>query len=102
MSDFSSHPLGSHVNGIGPVHRTGLHTDAPRAIAAGDSASEPATVESDRVEVSSFARYLDQLRQLPAVRHDRVETMREAVKSDEYITDEKVDAALSQWAREEL
>lgn len=107
MSDFSS--IGSGMNGtgsVGPINRI-----APLASLSGvnrlTGTVEPLEVviagpDADRVELSDRARFLDMLRQLPEIRQDRIDRVKLAIDSGEYETDDKVEAAIEQWAREEL
>jgi anti-sigma28 factor (negative regulator of flagellin synthesis) len=70
----------------GPSLRTGEVRQAP---------GEDRRAETDRVELSPHARFLNALRSLPGIRADRVEQVREAIASETYETDEKVDIAVS-------
>ena len=59
------------------------------------SYGNPPTRPGDRVELSDHARYLDLLRHLPAVRHERVDSVRDAIREGRYETPEKLDTAIS-------
>ena len=103
MSDFST--IGPGVNGsIGPVNRV----SAPSSPASGTTSRITLPVEHaaagdpDRVELSSFARFLDQLRQLPAVRQDLVAQVRQAIDAGTYESEDKIDIALDRLASEDL
>ncbi len=52
--------------------------------------NEPA----DSVEVSDHARLLNKLRELPDVRHSRVQAIREAISEGSYETEARLQAAL--------
>ena|SRR5688572_11553781 len=59
-------------------------------------------LQADRVELSDLARWLDSLRQLPEVRHDRVTQVRQQIADGTYDTDERFDQALERFLDEEL
>jgi anti-sigma28 factor (negative regulator of flagellin synthesis) len=107
MSDFSS--IGPGVNGVNGsvnhVHRLNGTTFNPATGPSrlGDDAREAASSsDTDRVEVSDFARYLDHLRNSPGVRQQLVDQVRQSIDAGTYETDAKIDAAIENWAREEL
>jgi anti-sigma28 factor (negative regulator of flagellin synthesis) len=56
----------------------------------------------DRVEVSDVARFLDELRRLPSVRLDRIESIRQAIEAGAYETEQKLDTALDRLLSEEF
>ncbi len=104
MSDLS--PIGvsqnSSTSAVNRIAATSFHSEVGRAV-QGEQATPAATSDNqDRVELSSFAKYLDQLRQLPDVRQGRVDHVRSAIEANTYESDAKLDAAIEQWAREEL
>lgn len=49
----------------------------------------------DRVELSAHARYLATLREMPSVRAERIESVREALQDPNYINDERLNIAIS-------
>ena len=105
MSDLSS--IGGVNGSVGSVTR--VPSSAPvSATGRFDQLTDPAVqaaspaAEADRVELSDFARYLDQLRQLPDIRQSVIDRVRQAIDSGTYETDDKLNAAIDQWAREEL
>ena len=80
-------------NPVGPLDRLPVNgTKAVRPAEPIESESSPRA--EDRVELSSHARYLDQLRFTPEVRESRVEDIRQAIAEDRYETDTKVDNAI--------
>ena len=86
MPDISSIGPGS----VGPINRpTGSDASQRRT----DSADTTAR-RNDRVELSDHARLLDQLRELPNVRQDLVQQIRDAIAKGQYETPEKIDRAL--------
>jgi anti-sigma28 factor (negative regulator of flagellin synthesis) len=103
MSEFSS--IGTGVNGtgsVGPLNRISPvhHSRAGMAIEPKESAAPP--VDTDRVELSDRARFLDMLRQFPDVRQDRIDRVKQAIEAGVYDSEDKIDAAILEWAREEL
>jgi negative regulator of flagellin synthesis FlgM len=56
----------------------------------------------DRVELSAHARLLDRLLQLPDVRTELVEAVRQAIRDGTYETPEKLDVAVRRLFEEEL
>lgn len=106
MSDLSS--IGPGPSGFGgsagPVNR--LAPSAPvhnRLDHLVEPIDAPAHVSGgDRVELSDVARYLDMLRQMPDVRQSLVDRVKSQIQSGTYETDEKIDAALENFARDEF
>ncbi len=49
---------------------------------------------SDEVQFSDTARLLSKLRELPDIRQDKIDQVRQAIDDGTYDTDEKVDAML--------
>ena len=64
--------------------------------------SRSEAMATDRVELSNFARYLDQLRRLPEVRIDRVTQVRQAIAEGTYETPDKIDLVIDRLAEDEL
>jgi anti-sigma28 factor (negative regulator of flagellin synthesis) len=100
MSDIAS--IGSNGFGsVGPVSRLNLHATSangtPRI--AGLDLTD---TSGDRVEVSDVARFLDELRRLPSVRLDRIESIRQAIEAGAYETEQKLDTALDRLLSEEF
>ncbi len=56
----------------------------------------------DRVELSAHARLLDRLLQLPDVRTELVEAVRQAIRDGTYETPEKLEVAVARLLEEEL
>ena len=50
---------------------------------------------NDELSISAAAQYLEQIRQLPDIRQDRVDTIRSQITSGTYETADKMDVALS-------
>ncbi|MHC4217290.1 MAG: flagellar biosynthesis anti-sigma factor FlgM [Planctomycetota bacterium] len=60
------------------------------------------TGDHDRVELSAHTRLLDRLLQLPEVRMELVEKVRQAIAAGTYETPEKLEVAVDQLLRDEL
>jgi len=106
MSEISS--IGPGSNGsISPLNRlaalSGVQPAVGKATALVEpAASNPAAADADRVELSDFARFLDLLRQLPEVRQERIDQLRQAIADGSYETDEKIDVAIERLVDEEI
>lgn len=81
---------------VGPLDRTARAQSRPAGARPG--ADEAARRPGDRVELSSHARFLDQLRYLPEVRQGRIEAIRDAIADGTYETEGKIDDALERLA----
>lgn len=70
---------------------------------AGPAKPAPAaTGRSDQVEISSVARFLSKISQMPDIRAEKVEEIRQAIAQGNYDTDEKLSAALDNFLNEYL
>ncbi len=76
---------------VGPINRAAALTAAYRITEDLQPRSEPL---GDRVELSRHAVLLDRLRQLPDVRADLVDKVRDAIAGETYETDDKLTAAV--------
>jgi negative regulator of flagellin synthesis FlgM len=74
------------IQHINPPHTSHANTAPQRA-------SAPAT--DDQVEISQLGQLLDQVRDLPEIRQDRVAALRQAIADGTYDTPERMDVALS-------
>lgn len=105
MSDIASVVPNGH-GPLGPVNRvfsSGHAVPPSRAASVVEVIPNRSTsLAGDRVELSDFARYLDQLRRLPEVRIDRVTHVRQAIADGVYETEEKIAAAIERLAEDEL
>jgi anti-sigma28 factor (negative regulator of flagellin synthesis) len=91
MSDLSPIVPGGPGT-IGPIHRIGpMPASAEGPIERGIGGVHRG---DDSVELSERARLLDQLRQMPAVRLERVEAVRHAIAAGDYETPDKLDRAV--------
>jgi len=78
----------THLHGpqpVGPPHSSRVSQPAGRP----DSAPI-----NDEVEISEAARLVDQVRQVPEIRQDRVDAIRAKIAQGTYETQEKLDAAV--------
>ncbi len=82
---------------VGPINRAAALTAAYRIAEDRPSRSEPL---GDRVELSRHAVLLDRLRQLPDVREDLVDEVRNAITAGTYETDAKLTAAVEGLVRD--
>ncbi len=89
MPDISSIGHGS----VGPVNRpTGPESSLRRPDTR--EATETTARPGDRVELSEYARLLDQLRHLPDIRQELVRTIRGAITEGTYETPQKLGEAI--------
>ena len=95
MPDISSighgsfEPLSRPSAPSSSVHRNGTTSSHGR----GDR-------ETDRVELSDHARFLDRIREMPTGRLNLVEHVKQAIASGEYESDDKLHYAISQLIEE--
>ncbi len=82
------------IRGPGRVSETTRIESAER----GTGAAKPEAAHisrEDTVEFSQISRLLSKLSSTPEVRHDRVEEIRAEIERGEYMTDEKLNAAMN-------
>lgn len=82
------------IRGPGDVSKTTRIEPAKR----GEGAAKPESARfsrEDTVEFSQISRLLSRLSSTPEIRHDRVEEIRAEIESGEYITDDKLNAAMN-------
>ena len=84
----------SGVHGAQPVSapHTARQVDGPQST----SSVQP----QDELTLSSEASYVDQARQLPDVRQDRINSIRQAIADGSYETEHKLNAALDNLLNE--
>ncbi|MBL8830172.1 MAG: flagellar biosynthesis anti-sigma factor FlgM [Planctomycetaceae bacterium] len=84
----------SHVHG--PQSISQPHGIRPSsATAAGGSSAV-----TDELHISSAAQFIDQANQLPEIRQERVDAIRQAIADGTYETADKLDAALENLLNE--
>ncbi len=86
MPDISSIGHGS----VGPINRPTAHEGSQRRTETADAIAR----RNDRVELSDHARLLDRLRDLPNVRQELVQQIRDAIAQGQYETPEKINQAI--------
>ena len=87
----------SDVSAIGNTAVEPLQQAAPVEVMPREGVETPAAIaagEADRVELSEQARLIEQLRDMPDVRQDRIEAIRAALVDGTYLTDEKLQVAV--------
>jgi flagellar biosynthesis anti-sigma factor FlgM len=79
----------THVHGSQPV-------SAPHAPRATEPQQAPASASmpSDQLDISSAGQMLDSIRDLPEIRHERVQALRAAIADGTYETADKLDGAI--------
>lgn len=82
--------------GVGPTQRATQGSE--RRGQQRESSASPRA--ADRVEFSDMARYLNMLNELPEVRADLVQRVRDEIESGTYDTPERFEAAIEQLARD--
>ena len=91
MSEISA--IGNAVVGSVRPTSTTTPTNAVEVTAPASDIDASSTV--DHVEFSKQAQMLEKIHQLPEVRQHKIDAIRNAIASNTYLTDEKVDIALN-------
>ena len=86
MPDIS--PIGH--GSVGPIKRPTESAPSQRPL----DKTETSGRRSDRVELSDHARLLDQLRDLPGIRQDLVDNVREAIARGSYESPQRLGEAI--------
>lgn len=92
----------SDISPLGNSHAAHNRINADRPNASNPAATRADANGSDTVEVSTNARLLSLLDQVPDVRRDLVDRVKIEIESGVYDEDRKLDAALDQLIAEEL
>lgn len=90
------------MNEITPIHRSSASSvDAPKR--ADKAVTPPAgrTSAADQAEISTAAQMLSKLAQLPDVRSDLVQSVRQQIQAGTYDTPERLESAIDALLREE-
>ena len=84
------------MNDIAPIGRPN-YTAMGGATRRGTTAAPVSATQrgGDEVQFSDSARLLSKLRELPDVRQEKIDKVRQAIDNGTYDTDEKVDAILT-------
>ena len=80
----------------GPAHLHGAQPVGPphsARLSKPGAASESAPIQ-DELEISDTARLVEQAKQVPEVRQDRIDQIRAEIADGTYETDEKLDIAM--------
>ena len=72
--------------------------EATTEIAAGSNVET--TLTTDRVEFSQQAQLLEKIHQLPDVRQDKIDVVKDAISNNTYLTDDKLDIAVNRMIDE--
>ncbi len=83
-------PVGQGM--VGQVNRA---VERLAVTAAGRQERDGHEPVGDRVELSQVAQWLDRIRQLPEVRQDLIDDLKQAIEAGTYETPEKLDAAVA-------
>ena len=96
----------NNINGINPYPKLGsVNAPKPASSEAAPLAAQQAAQsaeKADKVEISSIARYLSQIAQMPDIRFEKVEQIRQALADGTYDTDEALSQAVDNMLAEEL
>ena len=99
MSEISA--IGNTV--VGSVKSTAPSSSVaptnPVEVAA-PAADTTAVTVGDRVEFSPEAQMLEKIQDLPAVRQDRIDAIKDAIASNTYLTEEKLNLAIDRMIDE--
>ena len=86
----------------GPAHLHGPQSVGPphsSRVAKPASPNHPGPIQ-DELEISDVGRFVEQVRDLPEVRQDRINEIRAKIADGTYETDEKLDIALGRLLNE--
>lgn len=80
----------------GPAHLHGAQPISPPHASKASKAASPDKPESvkDELQISDAARMVDQVNQVPEIRHEKVSQIRAQIAAGTYETDEKLEVAL--------
>lgn len=82
------------IYGAGPLHGPhGVNPTHMQRTQAAPSASS-AGLPQDHLEISSVGRMLEQIQDLPEIRHEKVAALRKAIASGTYDTPDRMNLAL--------
>ncbi len=94
MSEISA--IGNAGNAvIGSVRAASPTTPTTAVEVTAPMSDVDAASTVDHVEFSEQAQMLEKIHQLPDVRQDHIDAIKDAIANNTYLTDEKVDIALS-------
>jgi negative regulator of flagellin synthesis FlgM len=83
-----------HIYGPSQLHGPQSIT-APHGLRQAQPMSRPESVQiADEVDISEAARFVEQVQQMPDIRSDRVDAVRQQIAAGTYETGEKLNAAV--------
>ncbi len=83
-----------HIYGPSQLHGP-QSIAAPHSLHPAQQAFQPEPSQIvDQIDISEAAQLVEQVRQLPDIREDRVEAVRQQIAAGTYDTSEKLDAAI--------
>jgi|TARA_B100000959_G_C14803803_1_gene550843 anti-sigma28 factor (negative regulator of flagellin synthesis) len=94
MSEISAIENAGNVV-VGSVRPASPATPATPVEVAAPVSDIDTTSSVDRVEFSEQAQMLEKIHELPEVRQEHVDAIKEAIANNTYLTDDKIDIALS-------
>ena len=83
----------AHIQGSQPI-RGPQKIDGAAAAQSTDAAGEAALHEADQLDISPEADMVSRVQDLPDVRAERIESIRQQIADGTYDTDEKLEIAL--------
>ena len=83
----------AHIHGSQPV-RGPQKIDGPSATQSAGDVNEAALHEADQLDISPEADLVSRVQELPDVRAERIESIRQQIEAGTYDTDEKLEIAL--------
>ena len=95
----------NNINGINSYPKLGS-VNAPKLASPDAAPQAPQTAQAgekaDKVEISPIARYLSQISQMPDIRFEKVEQIRQAIAEGTYDTDGALSQAIDNMLDEEI
>jgi flagellar biosynthesis anti-sigma factor FlgM len=83
------------IQGPGNINKA-QRIEPTNSVNRADKTAESTPVRGeDAVEFTEMSRLLSKLSSTPEIRHDRVEAIRQEIERGEYLTDEKLNAAVN-------
>ena len=91
----------NNINGInGYGGPSAIRPPYPEGTPPGRSSAAPAAEQSDQVEISPIAHWLQKIALLPEIRRDKVEAVRQALAEGTYDVEGKLSIALDRLLEE--
>lgn len=83
-----------HVYGPAHLHGAQPITAPHSSRVASPAAASPSAPIQDELHISDAAQFVEQVRQMPDIRQERVDQIRSQIAAGAYETDDKLDIAL--------